>query len=163
MPSKSKIKGSTWEREVTKHLTELYGQTFVRVPTSGAYLGGSNNHRATTLDQHQLAAHKGDIQPPTGWRLNIECKNYASIPWHQIIQQDCKQLDSWINQLEQVETPGDVNIAFIKISRQGKYVCVQYFNGLNTTNALQYGRYYVFDLDIFFENNKKALSEFATA
>ena len=45
MPSKQKIKGATWERDVAKHLTEIYGETFIRVPHSGAYIGGSNKLR----------------------------------------------------------------------------------------------------------------------
>ncbi len=157
MTSKSKTKGNAFERDIAKHLTDTYGKTFVRIPTSGAYVGGKNQHRAATLDQHQIAAHKGDLQPPSGWRINIECKNYSAIAWHQIIKQSCKQLDTWIDQLEQVSAPGDVEIIFFKISRQGQYVCIKQNKFLDTTHSLQYRNYLIFDLDIFFKNNTDAL------
>ena len=41
MPSKSKIKGSSFEREIAKELSDLYNESFVRTPSSGAYVGGS--------------------------------------------------------------------------------------------------------------------------
>ena len=162
MPSPSKVKGSTFEREIARYLTDTYGQTFVRVPTSGAFVGGSNAHRATTLDQHQLAARKGDIQPPTGWHINIECKSYAAIPWHQIVQQSCKQLDTWIEQLEQVSEPNDIDIIFFKITRQGSYVAVKCFEGLVTSGALSYKDYLIYDLDLFFQYNTEALKIMCT-
>ena len=37
--SKSKNKGKTYEREVANFLTELYGESFTRVPYSGAFVG----------------------------------------------------------------------------------------------------------------------------
>ena len=162
MPSKSKIKGSTYERDIARYLTETYGQTFVRVPTSGAYVGGSNAHRASTLDRHQLAAHKGDIQPPSGWQINIEVKNYASIPWHQMINQECKQLDTWIDQLEQVSAPADIDIIFFKISRQGQFVCVRHHPCFDLTQSLQYNEYFVYNLDQFFAKNKETLKRLCT-
>ena len=38
MPSKSKAKGSSYERELAKFLSEKYNGSFVRVPNSGAYI-----------------------------------------------------------------------------------------------------------------------------
>ena len=49
MPSKSKAKGSSYERDLAKFLSEKYNGSFVRVPNSGAYIGGSNFHRACLL------------------------------------------------------------------------------------------------------------------
>ena len=45
MPSPQKAKGSSWERDVAKFLTTLYGETFIRAPGSGAYVGGVNTKR----------------------------------------------------------------------------------------------------------------------
>ena len=59
MPSKSKIKGSGYEREVAKSLSETYNEPFVRVPNSGAYVGGINNHRKNFLDSNQTKSFKG--------------------------------------------------------------------------------------------------------
>lgn len=156
MTSKSKSKGNAYERDIAKRLTETYSQTFVRVPTSGAYVGGVNAHRAATLDQHQLAARKSDVQAPTGWHINIEVKNYADLPFHQLFT-SCKQLDTWIDQLEQVSCPGDVDIIFFKITRKGQFVCVKHYPSLDTSNALPYRDYFIFDLDTFLEKNTETL------
>ena len=63
MPSKSKAKGSSYERDLAKFLSEKYNGSFVRVPNSGAYIGGSNFHRATNLSEGQVRGFKGDIIP----------------------------------------------------------------------------------------------------
>ena len=57
MPSKSKNKGSGFEREVSKYLSDLYGENFMRAPGSGAYTGGTNSHRKQIL-------HEGQFGPP---------------------------------------------------------------------------------------------------
>ena len=115
MTSKSKSKGNSWELEVAKHLTSLYGSTFLRVPSSGAYVGKSNAYRKATLDKAQLQGKKGDIQPPQEWiHFNLECKNYASFPLHQLWTGDVKLLDSWIQQQHEVEDTGDLNLILIK-------------------------------------------------
>ena len=43
MPSPQKVKGKSFENAKAKFLTEIYGEKFIRVPTSGAFLGGQNN------------------------------------------------------------------------------------------------------------------------
>ena len=40
MPSPQKQKGSSFEREVAQYLSKLYGESFIRAPGSGAYVGG---------------------------------------------------------------------------------------------------------------------------
>ena len=123
MPSKSKTKGNSWELDVAKFLTETYKETFLRVPSSGAFVGGKNSHRKSTLDQGQLQSKKGDIHPPTSWtHLNIECKSYADFPFHQLWTTDVKILDSWIAQQKEVEDEGDLNLILIKITRKDKWV-----------------------------------------
>ena len=39
---KSKDKGKTFERDIANYLSELYEDSFTRVPQSGAYVGGQN-------------------------------------------------------------------------------------------------------------------------
>ena len=63
MPSPQKAKGSAWERDVAKFLTGLYGETFIRAPGSGAYVGGTNKVRKEILHEGQVRAFKGDIVP----------------------------------------------------------------------------------------------------
>ena len=60
--------------------------SFVRVPNSGAYIGGSNFHRATNLSEGQVRGFKGDIIPPDNWKyFNCECKSYADFPFHHFL------------------------------------------------------------------------------
>ena len=54
MTSKSKAKGSSWERDVCQTLSELYDDNFMRVPNSGAYTGGMNAHRKDVLTTEQI-------------------------------------------------------------------------------------------------------------
>jgi Holliday junction resolvase len=76
LPSPQKAKGSNWERDVAVYLSNLYGESFIRAPGSGAYIGGSNTHRKEYLDEGQIRTFKGDIVPGKSFaRLNIECKS----------------------------------------------------------------------------------------
>jgi len=139
MPSKSKAKGNSWELDVAKFLTEKYDGTFLRVPSSGAFVGGKNNFRKATLDQGQLQSKKGDIHPPQDWtHLNIECKSYADFPFHQLWTTDVKILDSWIAQQHDVEDVGDLNLILIKISRKDKWVVYQENLGFRSVRSLPY-------------------------
>ena len=45
MPSPQKAKGSGFEREIAKYLSDVYGESFIRAPGSGAYIGGKNQNR----------------------------------------------------------------------------------------------------------------------
>ena len=109
MPSKSKTKGSSFEREVAKDLSELYEDSFVRTPSSGAYVGGTNVIRKERLSEGQIQSFRGDIIPPDDWKyFNVECKSYADFPFHQLLYQgDVRLLDEWIEQLLDVAEDND--------------------------------------------------------
>jgi len=125
MTSPQKAKGNAWERKVADHLTELYGEKFIRVPHSGAYIGGRNSGRKEFLHEGQIRSFKGDIIPGQSFpRFNAECKSYADFPFHQILQGSCRQLDVWLDQLMEVADHGDFNILFMKFNRKGTYVAV---------------------------------------
>jgi hypothetical protein len=125
MSSKSKIKGSSFEREVAKYLSELYGESFIRnISGSGAYVGGKNFHRKSTLTDSQILSARGDIHCPESFSLlNIECKSYAQFAWHQLFEES-KQLESWIDQLMAVSDIDSLNMLCFKITRQGRYIAV---------------------------------------
>ena len=126
MPSKGKAKGNGWEREVAASLTELYGEPFVRVPNSGAFIGGKNAHRKSALSEEQIRGFKGDIIPgPSFPKLNIEGKFYADFPFHQVVQGSCKQLDQWLDQLLTSADEGDINILAMKFNRKGAFVAFE--------------------------------------
>jgi len=127
MTSKSKNKGNSWERDVAKHLTELYGETFIRVPNSGAYIGGANTKRKEVLHEGQIRSFKGDIIPGQSFpKFNCECKSYADFPFHQLFNGECKQLNVWLDQLLEVADDNDFNILIMKFNRKGKFVAVEF-------------------------------------
>ena len=85
MPSPQKTKGKGYENAVAKFLTETYGDKFMRVPTSGAFLGGINYDRRAFMTEGQVRAFKGDIIPPDDWNFfNCECKFYKGFNFHQL-------------------------------------------------------------------------------
>tara|TARA_A200000159_G_scaffold59319_1_gene54893 strand:- start:4196 stop:4735 length:540 start_codon:yes stop_codon:yes gene_type:complete len=133
MPSKSKSKGSGYEREQAKFLSEKYNGSFVRVPNSGAFIGGSNFHRATNLSEGQVRGFKGDIIPPDNWKyFNCECKFYKEFPWHHLLyDKKIPLLEDWIVQTMEIAEDSDVNIIFMKFNRIGTYVAYQeHMNGI---------------------------------
>ena len=168
MSSKSKTKGNSYEREIAKFLSDTYGEPFVRVPNSGAYIGGSNSHRKNFLDGNQAKSFKGDITPPDSWsNFNAECKNYADFPWHLMLTGNCKQLDTWFEQLLEVEDEGDLNIVFFKITRKGQYVAIQSKLTWVTDNFMYYtskkfGDWIIMEHSTFFKNNSELLKKYST-
>lgn len=162
MPSPQKAKGSSWERDVAKYLTELYKETFIRCPGSGAYVGGNNAHRKTILHEGQIRSFKGDIVPGESFpMLNAECKSYADFPFHQLFGGETKQLEAWIEQCMDVADEGDFNILFLKFNRKGKYVAVQAqpnqtelkFTRHFNYGSTRHGHWFIMDMDTFFEIN----------
>ena len=69
MASPQKVKGKSYENAKAKFLTDIFGQTFIRVPTSGAFLGGKNYDRRLDMSDGQVMAFKGDIIPPDDWKF----------------------------------------------------------------------------------------------
>lgn len=170
MPSKSKIKGSGFEREVAKYLSETYGGSFIRNNSgSGAYVGGANAVRKATLSEAQIRHSKGDIVPPEGWmRFNAEAKFYSDLSFHQLLG-TCPQLESWLDQLMAVSDKCDVNILFMKFNRKGKYVAVEvgenYWN--SDCSHIRYispkhAVWMIYDFDTFFKLNRDELKTYST-
>ena len=165
MTSPQKSKGNAWERRVADHLTVTYGERFIRVPHSGAYIGGSNANRKEILHEGQIRSFKGDIIPGQSFpKFNAECKSYKDFPFHQLFQGSCKQLEEWIEQCMDVADEGDFNIIFMKFNRKGTFVAVQHTDttSLNfklhfTYTTEKYGTWSIMDYDIFWELNADAV------
>jgi hypothetical protein len=121
--SKSKNKGKGFEREVCKILGEIYEDSFIRVPNSGAFVGGVNAARKSTLTENQIQVSKGDIIPPTEWiHFNCECKNYADFPFHHLLQDKAiPLLEMWLEQTLDAHDENDLDILFMKFDRKGIY------------------------------------------
>lgn len=165
MPSKSKAKGNSWELEVAKFLSSTYNLSFLRVPSSGAYVGGKNNFRKAALDQSQLQSKKGDIHPPDTWtHFNVECKSYKDFPFHQLWYTDVKILDSWIQQQHEVEDEGDLNLILIKISRKDKWVVYPQNLKFVVDRSLNYKGWVFVNWDDFWtkDHNQTLVQEYST-
>jgi len=160
MPSPQKQKGSSFEREVATFLSSLYGESFIRAPGSGAYVGGKNQQRTQILHEGQIRSFKGDIVPGQNFpRFNAECKSYADFPFHLVLGGDCKVLDGWLQQMMDVAEPNDFNVLFMKFNRKGRFVCVESKYTWVTDQFMYYtstklGDWLIIDFDHFFKLNK---------
>lgn len=167
MTSKAKAKGNSWELAICKFLGESLGGHWMRVPNSGAYVGGANVTRKVLMDDGQVRLVKGDIIPPQKFmKFNLEAKNYKDIEFHNIIDGKCKKLDMWIEQTETPAEPGDLSLTIFKITRKGSWVAfradlashfklgsyVHYVKGGTTP-------YVVTDFDTFIRDNIEKLCE----
>ena len=167
MTSKSKNKGNSWERDVAQHLTSLYGETFIRVPGSGAYVGGTNSKRKQFLHEGQIRSFKGDIIPGESFpKFNAECKSYSDFPFHQLFSGECKQLNVWLEQLLDASDDGDFNILIMKFNRKGKFVVVEFDQYYELPLYVEYHMLYTYkerrwaimDYDKFWKLNKDFVS-----
>jgi hypothetical protein len=167
MPSPQKAKGSGFEREIAKYLSELYGESFIRAPGSGAYIGGKNQSRTQILHEGQIRSFKGDIVPgQTFTKMNVECKFYADFPFHLLLSGECKVIYAWLAQLMDVADPDDCNILFIKFNRKGRYVAIQSKLTWVTDNFVYYthpklGDWIIMEFDTFFSHNSKLLKAYS--
>ena len=138
MPSPQKTKGKGYENTVAKYLTQVYGDQFMRVPTSGAYLGGINYDRRTLMTEGQVRAFKGDIIPPDEWNyFNCECKFYKSFNFHQLYDGN-KLLDGWITETLTTANPKDLNLIFMKFNNIGEYMAYEVRDGFKVEKYTQY-------------------------
>lgn len=167
MPSPQKQKGSGFEREIAKYLSEKYGESFIRAPGSGAYVGGKNQSRTQFLHEGQIRSFKGDIVPgETFSKLNVECKFYADFPFHLLLSGECKVIDGWLEQLMDVADPEDLNVLFMKFNRKGRYVAVQSKLTWVTDNFMYYtsskhGDWIIMEFDSFFNFNTNLLKTYS--
>jgi hypothetical protein len=160
--SKSKNKGSGYERELCKFMGETFGGSFIRSANSGAFVGGVNAGRKAFLSKTQIAGQKGDIISPDHMpKLVIEAKFYAEFRFHQLLQPGAMpQLDEWISQCQDAIDEGDLWVICFKINLRGAYVAipVEFCQNMVLTNYCKYtsefGDFYVTDLKTFFVTNR---------
>ena len=81
--NKSKTKGKTWERDVVLFLSDLYKESFIRVPNSGAYVGGKNEYRKSYLSEEQIKLMRGDIVPPVHYPNFLAAVSYTHLRAHE--------------------------------------------------------------------------------
>lgn len=160
MPSRQKAKGNAFERQIAKHLSDVFDTNFTRVPTSGAMTGGQNAYVLERLTHSQKLLLEGDLIPPDHlYRMKIECKSHKSFSFSGMFTEN-KQLDDWI---EQARSRDKVWFLIFKINNNGTYVCFtrnvfKTCGCLEDTNYLVYKKYYyVTNMTGFFEKHKSSL------
>ena len=167
MPSSQKAKGSGFEREVAKFLTDTYDESFIRAPGSGAYVGGKNQVRKEVLHEGQIRSFKGDVVPGQSFgNMNIECKFYADFPFNLVLAGNCKVLDAWLDQLMSVSEPQDLNLLFMKFNRKGKFMCVQSKLTWITDQFLYYtsknhNDWLIIEFEHFWKLNKELIKKYS--
>lgn len=171
MASKSKTKGKSGEREVCKIFAEVFGGSWTRVFTSGAFTGGKNLFRAKTLSQSQLLNNTNDIVPPDEYKnCSLEVKSYSDFEFHHLYREDGnKTLNKWIDQVFESGIDMDKSFPMIcmKFNRIGWFCCVWGdklgeidYNKLNHTKFVYDDNvYYVFELNAFINTFKEELKE----
>lgn len=161
MGSKSKTKGKIYEREIANFLSDLYSESFTRVPHSGAFIGGQNFSRIQNLSENQTRGFKGDIIPPDSFPLLvIEAKNYAEFRWNQLaLGQQVKQLDEWIGQAEDSCEDKDKWLLCVKITRQGEFVLWDPTRFTDLDYDLTYGKYCYIETSKFWKANSDKIKE----
>jgi len=171
MPSPSKAKGSSWERDVARFLSSMYNESFIRAPGSGAYTGGKNVVRKSILHEGQIRNFKGDIVPGESFpKFNAECKSYKDFPFHLFFSGPIRQLDEWIDQLLDAADEGDFNILIMKFNNKGKYIATEakHFPPLAQPLGIQYHHqkdnslWQITEYNNFWQFNKDAVKALCT-
>lgn len=166
MPSKGKNKGNAGERHIAEFLTKTFGEKFMRVPNSGAMLGGANAHRKQHLDEQQISMFKSDIIPPSSMRkLVIESKFYAEFPFHKLAQnQPILLLNKWIDQTLDTIDEGDLWMVVVRINRKGSFAVFDHawINQFNVGNHVRYFDYVWCDFEHVITENKDLIRQLTT-
>lgn len=124
----SKNKGKSGERELCKILAETFGGSFIRVPNSGAYVGGQNAKRKEILSEGQVKLAKGDILTPDFMpKFVLESKFYKDFPFHALVSNtNIPTLNDWITQCKDCIDPEDFWLVCFKINRKGWFAVFGY-------------------------------------
>lgn len=152
MTSPQKQKGKSYETTVAKFLTDQYGEPFMRVPSSGSYLGGQNYDRRHVMSEGQIRAHKGDIIPPDSWNYaNFEAKFYKEFKFH-LLYTGSKILDGWIQETLITANDDDLNLIFMKFNRIGEYIAYECFEDFHVSNYTRYKDWIITAKDHFWSS-----------
>jgi hypothetical protein len=159
MTSKSKSKGNSWERDIAEFLSAEYNEPFLRVQTSGAYVGGKNAHRKQNMSQGQILNRKGDIVPPDNWKhLNIEAKFYKEFPFHHLFDNSNIPLfEDWIEQINISSEENDLKLIFMKFNRKGAYVLYPITFPVMNVKSVRYKDFLFTNWDSFWSTHTKMI------
>jgi len=167
MSTAQKSKGNAGERKIADFLGKLYEAKFIRVPNSGAFLGGKNQHRVATMDAGQIATFKADLIPPTHMqKLVIESKFYAEFPFHALLKnEDIPLLDKWIEQARVVCDANDFWVVVFRINRRGVFAAFdeRHLQTLSVANHSRYKKYVVTEFEKLFADNRDAIAQLSAS
>jgi hypothetical protein len=167
MPTKGKTKGNSGELKIAKFLTTLFESQFMRVPNSGAALGGSNAGRRNLMSKETQRLFKGDIVPPSHLnKMVIESKFYAQFPFEKLSRDSrIAQLDDWIDQAATSADVDDIWFLVVRINRKGSFVLFdrRHMNQFEVQNHSIYFDYVWCDFESFFSRNKQKIAELCAA
>ena len=161
MPTKGKSKGNQGELKIAKFLTDLFEAKFLRVPNSGAAIGGKNAHRKQHMDSTQISYFKSDIIPPSNMKkLVVESKFYKDFPFHKLgTDQHIAQLDKWIDQTLVTVEPGDLWFVVVRINHKGSFAVFSqtWKEKFQLQNHTMYFDYVWCDFESLFARNKQVI------
>lgn len=151
--SLQKQKGNSFERDIAKLFTALSGESWIRTPHSGAYLGLSNSNRKNSLDDKQISTLLGDIANPTGYKLIIECKSYKDFSFNSLLSpKGNSKLNKWLLEPYYDSEKGNIPYCLcFKINNSGSYIVLpmKHFKILEPLIKLNYLKYQLLDIDTF--------------
>jgi Holliday junction resolvase len=152
MPINSKNKGNRVERDAAKIFSERFGETFRRVPSSGAH---GTNLSNINIREDAKEILTGDLIVPKKFRFVIEVKSRADFNFWDLINRDTiNEIDDWISQAErEAFTANKKMLIIIKINNK-KMFAVYKKEDISTfiDTDLVYKNKYVFTrLDYFLE------------
>lgn len=144
MASKSKSKGKTGERELCVIMAETFGGSWIRVPSSGAFVGGINVSRMSHLSEGQILAFRSDVIPPDEYKhCVIEVKFYKEFPFHRLFQGEIPLLNGWLTQVQQGIRPEDVWFISFKINGKGWFICMSE-ELITSIKDIQYSKHFTY-------------------
>ena len=172
MANANKSKGKSGERELCKIFGKKFDETFIRVPNSGAFIGGLNNVRAKSLSVNQKEIMANDIIPPECFpNCALECKFYKEFSFNMLMDpKGYALLNEWIDQV--YESGIDMEKAFpmicFKINNKGWHIVVWSdkiksldITGLNHNVYNHKGHEYkIFEMETFLDKFNKELRGF---
>jgi hypothetical protein len=159
MANANKNKGKGWERELAKDLCEVFGLSFMRVPNSGAWIGGKNFFRAAKISKEQNLMMEGDIIMPIELsHIKIEAKFYQKFSFISLYDSNAI-FDSWVTQSEIGDTK-KISFVIFKINNNGAFISIHKSHAslfVVPTNYMVYKNQIIFRYDGFFAANKQKL------
>lgn len=182
----AKRKGKIGERNVADFLKEISGEPFLRIPSSGAFIGKSNRDRILMYREEQVDAMLGDIFPPPNllYRFIIESKFYKDFAFKKLQKNEAPaKLIEWIGEncydtvtyLSAHFSREPLPFLVFRITRQGEYIVYnkKYFEKIvkvfNPQFNIKYtpnqelidigfgDEWYIEDFKTFITNNQKEL------